>query len=127
MRGNIPDNMKKFIEENKGLQAYRKKNGKTAARRFWNLFRSDLMRYPPDKVNEYLKDEQSKLAEAGSFGNELASRYFDGKPEEEQRVNQEDLIYACLEMDAAWRLSQFERDEALRKALSGKLKIWRIP
>ena len=128
--GSLSDDMKTFVETHEGLAAYKKANGETAAHRFWNLLRSDLMRCSPGKVAEYLRNTDSKLADAGSFGDELASRYFDGEEEGDQRIHQEVLIYACLEMDAAWRLSRLGADETLKQSLQSlqkKLKIWRTP
>lgn len=125
MNGNVLSDVKKTIEGHKGLAAYAKANGPTAARRFWNLLRSDLMRHPPGEVAEYLRDSNSKLADAGSFGEDHAKK-FDESEDNEPRTHQEALIYACLEMDAAWRLS-LQTDQSLKKSLRKKLKIWRTP
>lgn len=124
MSSQVLEDMKGLIDY--GLRKYLKKNRKTGAHRFWNLLRSDLMRRSPDMITDYLRTN-SKLTEAGTFGDDLARKYFDGKIEEEQRANQKELIRACLEMDAAWRLSQFDIDNSLKESLRGKLKIWEVP
>ena len=129
--------MKEMIEAHPGLGEYCRKNGDRAAQRFWQLFRSDLMRKKPGEIAEYLTSSHLKLAEATSagrgFGPDLAGEYFaDQMSDHELRVNQEALIWACLEIDAAWKMRRaLENEEKpdkreLLQELSNKLRLWSV-
>lgn len=115
-----------FLNEwNKSFRTYRTENRDESFHRFWNLLRADLMRMKPDDVAEYLKKENTKLSEMDNFGTKIAEKYFsDGERPENLRCNQEALIYACIEMDAALKLKESRYSN--KSALSNKLKLWRI-
>lgn len=115
-----------FLDEcDTSFSTYRTKNNDESFHRFWNLIRADLMRMKPDDVAEYLKKENTKLSEMDNFGTKIAEKYFsDGEGPKNLRCNQEALIYACIEMDAALKLK--ESIYGNKSELSNKLKLWRI-
>jgi len=129
--------MQKMIESHAGLKTYREINGPNSAARFWNLLRSDLMRLSPDNVASYLRRVDLKLAEAGTLGKDLADEFFSTHSEHELRLSQEALIYACIEMDAAWKVrlsgpehikeSLSKELKILKENLPRKLKLWGVP
>ena len=133
----ILNNMKDFIEKHPGLKEYARKNGATSARRFWLLLRADVMRLAPNAIATYLKRTDLKIVEATrgnqSFGPDLASRYFaETMDQDTLRFNQEALIYACLEMDAAWKVlnmrdaGRAHNQKAKLDELERKLKLWSV-
>lgn len=144
MRANVPDildELKDYIKLNSTLKNYSEKKGCTAFCRFWNLFRTDIMRKDPKEMADFLKniDEKSKLAEleesgiSVNFGKKLAEKYFDNTPEIEQRKYQRDLIHTCLEMDAACKLNNAEIDEdknidkIKKNKIMEMLNLWSLP
>ena len=114
-----------FLDEcDTSFSTYRTENNDESFHRFWNLLRADLMRMKPDDVAEYLKKENTKLSEMDNFGRKIAENYFsDGEKPENLRCNQEALIYACIEMDAALKLNKSRYNN--KSELSNKLKLWR--
>ena len=129
MTGKTEETLKKlenfFLNEcNKLFKTYRTENNDKSFHRFWNLLRADLMRMKPDDVAKYLKKENTKLSEMGDFGTKIAEKHFsDGEDPENLRCNQEALIYACIEMDAALKLKESKYGN--KSELSNKLKLWR--
>lgn len=123
------DELKGFMQEQAAnLKEYERLNGAEAAHRFWNLWRADLMRQTPETMADYLGNQASKLAEAKDFGPELAKKYFaDTVPLEDRRNYQAALIYACLEIDAAYRLKDASNKSGRREILTTKLNIWSLP
>ena len=117
-----------ITQHGKDLQHYSQKNPQTARHRFWHLLRSDLMRRRPEEVYTYLTDNELKFAETGAFGGDLAEKFFSPEKEpKELRDCQEALIYACLEMDAAWKLKKWNGPSELQEILNilkQKLAIW---
>jgi hypothetical protein len=88
------------------LASYKNDNGEVSYRRFWNLFRSDLQRLPPDKLTDYLKDQQGRIQGMGGLGKNLDDKFFMGKSLEDQRRYRDALIHACMEIDAASKLAR---------------------
>ena len=128
MNGQIHNDLRKIrslIEKNEGLKNYRKKKGDEASRRFWNLFRVSLSRWVPDQTAQELCNSDSKLAEMGDLGPQLAKEIFDSADSEDLPAAHQALILACLEMDAAWRL-QMSRDDRRKEQLRERLDLWRI-
>lgn len=102
------------------------KDGSESSQRFWNLFRNDLMRKKPKEVRSYLLDSKSKLLEKYPFAIKLADEFFEeATSEEDLRMNQEALLFACLEIDAALKIKGIDLDQERKNSLSKKLKLWR--
>lgn len=135
----ILSQIKNMLNNHPGLKAYFKKNRTKAPHRFWNLFRADLMRRAPGDILEYLRNPKSKLAEVAkgdsNLGEDLAQKFVDQNGQEiddiKKRLWQEALIYACLEMDAAWKLKlqvqkkNLSDDDTMN--LKARLNLWEVP
>ena len=107
------------------LRSWFQESGQADGLRFWTMLRSDLMRLRPEEISGYLQDASLKLAEAGSFGPNMAENFFKTTiPAQELRDYQEALIYACLEMEAASRLNKAEVPDELKTMLREKLQLW---
>ena len=129
--------IKNMLNNHPGLKAYFKKNEANASHRFWNLFRADLMRCAPGDILEYLRNPKSKLAEVANgdsnLGEDLAQKFVDQNGQEiddiQKRLWQEAMIYACLEMDAAWKLQlqkkNLSNDDKIN--LKACLNLWEVP
>lgn len=117
-----------FVTHFANLRSWFQKSGQAGGLRFWAMLRSDLMRLKPEEISGYLQDTRLKLAEAGSFGPDMAEKFFKtAAPAEVLRAYQEALIYACLEMEAASRLDKAEASGELKTLLREKLQLWGLP
>jgi hypothetical protein len=131
---NALSRLKKFIlEEHKNdLSKYFSSQGAIAPRRFWSLFRSDLMRKRPHEVGAYLRDKSNRISEIGEFATKLADAFFTSGNEIVYKQNHEALIYACLEMEAFYRMRdipdpRIPENGKMAKCLTSKLKLWEAP
>ncbi len=99
-------------------------------RRFWNLLRTDLMGLKPGRLEEYFKT-QTRLKELNNFGNKLISEFetlFNENRSDSLREFQEELVTACLEMDAHCKFKKLEKNSlpsCSKDALGRQLGIWR--
>ncbi len=125
LQNKLKDIEKFFHDENKPLM---KKRGKITPRRFFNLFRSDLQRLGPSGIEAYLNDVDSVLNDPDKldgFGKALYNEYFNGKSDKDPEYL-EALIYACFEMDAAYRFQEMKMEGLEKEKISNNLKIWRV-
>ena len=118
-----------FLEEDHELKSYFGDTSSMSPSRFWSLLRSDLMRLRPSELTDYLTIGKTCLVEIGDFGSRLADKFFSSNSDSQQlRQNQDALIHACLEMDAAAKIKRLLGGDQMRaQKLSKKLELWRTP
>lgn len=96
----------------------------SAEARFWNLFRSDLMRLPPDNLTGYLTDKTNRITQVadGNLAECIRNEFKGIKDDSEREEKYEALIVFCLERDAALKFAEFESDSK-KKYLGLKKKL----
>lgn len=106
------------------------KDGETkknvSQRRFWNLFRSDLMRRDADTIFNYLENRENRIQTDYQELAETITAEFKKRDKKEDKTGLlEALILFCLEKDAAFKLAEFRHTGGKGKfpSLEKKLSV----
>ncbi len=98
--------IRELFRDDETLKKYLEKNSITGYRRFWNLFRIDIMRLKPSDLPDYLGriDSSTRLADlpgGSKFGTNLKEKleYFQDSLSDSNI--HKIVVEACLEMDAS--------------------------